>query len=384
MRRNPARGDDREHGAHTLRVQKGTIVGCYGNDVFVEIGPRVQGVIDRREFDQTPEIGAVYEFTLRGKEEELWSLALAEARSLSTWEDMECGSWVQARVVRRDHGGLQVKVGPMHAFMPKSQSGLARDKDAALLIGKTITCEVIEVDRERQRAIVSRRAVLQKERDARARQIDTLQPGQVVQARITRIENYSAFVRFKGGEGLIHISNLSDERVAHPDEVVKLGESVEAKILTIRQSGKRIALGLKQMHESPWKDVARTHYVDEIIEAVVTRIEEFGAFVALRPGVEGLLPRSQTGGQPPRAFLKLEQRLSLRILDLDCESESITFSLLHKNGARIDALEAQSVRDFTEFAQEAKSSDLSTNLGDLLRRAMHARPDDAQRGNRSA
>src|SRR5690348_14085067 len=119
---------DKDHGAHTLKVWKGLIVGVYGDDVFVELGPRMQGVISVREFELLPRIGESYEFTLRGREDGLWALARRERESLATWEDMERGSLVHARAVHANPDGLELKIGPLHAFMPKSHTGLARDE----------------------------------------------------------------------------------------------------------------------------------------------------------------------------------------------------------------------------------------------------------------
>lgn len=384
-----SRSPEKEHGPHTLRVWSGVIVGTNGDDVFVELGPRMQGVISAREFPGDVAIGEEHEFTLRGQEEDLWVLALREARSLTTWEDMEEGSLVQARVVRKKHGGLELKVGPLHAFMPKSHTGLARGQDPEVLAGKTVTCEVLEVDRERQRVLVSRKCVLQRERESRRQQeIGHLKPGSIVQGRITRIEDFGAFVRFGSGlEGLIHVSNLSHERVAHPSELLRLDDQVEAKILTIRRAGKRISLGLKQMQESPWNDLERTGYVDQIVEGRVCRVVDFGAFVELRKGVEGLLHASECGfgpGQRPRERFKVGQRLSLRIVAMECERERLSLSLLHRNGACIDAEEAASSRLFDELrSAEHERGRLATNLGPLLDRALGS-PGPAASGGESA
>ena len=153
---------DKHHGSHTLRIWRGTIVGICGHNVFVELGPRMQGVIARKHFRRPPLTGQSYEFTLHGQEEGLWALSLKEEEALETWQEMEEGSLVQARVVRLAPGGFEIKIGPLHAFMPKSHSGLARDERPEPLVGKNLTVEVLEVDAERQRAVVSRKLVLQR------------------------------------------------------------------------------------------------------------------------------------------------------------------------------------------------------------------------------
>jgi small subunit ribosomal protein S1 len=367
-------GYEDRHGPDTLRVWRGVVVGVNGDDVFVELGPRMQGVISRREFDGDPEPGDVHEYTLHDQEDGLWALSLRHTGHLTSWEAMERGSLVQARVIRPRPGGLELKIGPLHAFLPASQTGLPRGEEQQL-VGRNVTCEVIEVDAERQRVVVSRRVVVQREREsARQRAVDALKPGAVVQGRVTRIEPYGAFVRFgRGLEGLIHVSNLSHERVLHPSEVLAVGQSVDARVLYIKQGGKRIALGLKQMSESPWASLERELHPGRIVEGVVSRIAEYGAFVALRPGVEGLVPRSQTGLGPERGLQSLltpGQPVSVRVLDVDAERERMTLSLLHESGARIDPGEAAGARDFEEHLQGSEPAARGFRLGASLRKAL--------------
>lgn len=358
MRRSQedAGGELDRHGPDTLRVWQGTVVGVNGDDVFVELGPRMQGVLSRRQFDEEPAVGAVYDFTLHDQEDGLWALSLRDLGSLSTWEEMERGSLVQARVIRTRPGGLELKIGPLHAFMPTSQTGVPRGEEREL-VGRNVTCEVIEVDAERQRVVVSRKVVVQREREsARQRAVDALKPGQVVQGRVARVEPYGVFVRFgRGLEGLIHVSNLSHERVERPEDVVQLGQTVDAKVLYIKQGGKRIALGLKQMDESPWLELERHAYAGQIVSGRVTRTTDYGAFVEVRRGVEGLLHRSETGLAPDRAVetvLAPGQAVSVRIVDFDVEGERLSLSLLDPSGRRIRPDEAEGQQDYDELAAE--------------------------------
>jgi ribosomal protein S1 len=371
------RPDESDHGPHTLRICRGTVVGTFGDDVFVELGPRMQGVISVRRFEERPAIGDEFDFTLRGLEEGLWSLSLAREpeKSLVTWEKMEIGSLVQARAIRVAPGGLEMKIGPLHAFLPKSQTGLPRDQKLDLLVGRSFTCEVIEVDPERARVTVSRKIVVQRERVSEHQKlIDQLRIGEVVQGRVTRIEDYGAFVSFGHGlEGLVHVSNLSHERVEHPNEVVKLGQSLELKVLHVKRGGKRIGLGLKQMCESPWKKLDQTLYAGQLVAGVVTRVLDFGAFVAIRPGVEGLLPASEIGlgrDQGVNSALKPGQRLSVRVLSFDVPRERLSFSLLHKNGARIASDEAESAYSFEEMVRAREGQRFAKRLGDVLKRVL--------------
>jgi small subunit ribosomal protein S1 len=359
----------KDRGAHTLRVVDGIVVGVDGDDVFVELGPRMQGVISRRAFQQPPEVGAEHGFTLHGQEEGLWALSLIEEPTLGTWEELEVGSLVQARVVRVKPGGLEVKIGALHAFLPKSQTGLERGEDPAQLVGKVFSCEVTEVDAERQRCSVSRKLVVQRARESdRAREVGALAPGAVVQGRVTRVEDYGVFVRFgRGLEGLIHVSNLAWERVGHPSDVLSKGDAVDAKVLHVKQGGKRIGLGLKQMTESPWIAFAREHEPGMLLEGEVTRHADFGLFVRVARGVEGLAHRSECGlgdGEPLQRVATLGARLSARILSIDAAGERLSLSLLHETGRPIAPDEAQDQRAFEDLTDEPVPNDV---LGRLLR-----------------
>ncbi len=364
-----------QHGAHTLRVWSGTVVASFGNDVFIELGPRMQGVIELHHFQVPPTPGSVHEFTLRGLEEGLWSLALSTEKSLTTWKQMEIGCLVQARCVRVAPGGLEVKIGDLHGFMPKSHTGLARDQRPDPLVGKHMTVEVIEVDSERQRVTVSRKLVVQRERlNDHQREVDRLKIGQVVQGRVTRIEEYGAFVAIGHGlEGLVHVSNLSHERVESPESVVKIGDTLDLKVLHIRRGGKRIGLGLKQMHESPWADLERTAFVGQIVAGVVTRVRDFGAFIAIRPGVEGLVPASESGVGPTqrlRGVLQPGQKVSARILTIDTERERLALSFFHSSGLRIQPDESENAESFEGIARSLATEHLGTKLGEELGRAL--------------
>lgn len=381
---NTAKG----HGVHTLRRWRGTIVGIYGEDVFVELGPRMQGVITRADFSEAPQVGEEHHFTLRGKEDRLWALAIAGSPSLRSWESMETGSLVEARVQRAVEGGLQLKVGRLHAFMPRSHCGLTRDRKATRLLGKTLTCEVLEVDAQRQRVILSRKTVLQRERDQGASGSPSgLRVGQRVAGRVTRIESFGIFVAWgRGHEGMVHVSNICNQHVQHPDEHYSIGDPVEAQVLYLRRGGKRIGLGIKQLHEDPWQALARDPGPGGITQGMVTALRQGGARIRLRTGVEAFLPyaeyRSSASGRYP--ILRIGQNLAVRLVAICPESRRASLSLNRSNGAPLDGhdLEGEEAEwvDFGRFRSPKGSKPidqtpatqrrLGTNLGHLLRQAL--------------
>ena len=238
-----------------------------------------------------------------------------------------------------------------------------------------MTCEVIEIDAERQRVLVSRKLVVQRERDdERQREVDALTVGQVVHGRVTRLEPFGAFVSFgRGLEGMIHVSNLAWERVAHPSAVLQLGQTLNAKVLALRNGGRRIALGLKQMSPSPWAQLRSRLPIGRIVEGTVKRVLPFGAFVAVMPGIEGLVHNTQAdlrGQKSLAAQLQPGERVSVRVLSLDDESERLALSLLHSDGRPIGRDEAPAHATFESLDLSSPSFD--SKLGRLLREALEA------------
>lgn len=374
--------EEGERGAHTLEVVEGIITGVYGHDVFVELGPRKEGVIARDAFLEPPAIGQRHSFTLRGREDSLWILNLIEERTLEQWVELEEGSLTTARVTRSTHDGYQLKIGPLHAFMPFSKSGVRRGKDRPKLLGRSVVVEVLHVDADKQRAVVSRKSVLKMQREGR--DPHSVVPGQTVQGRVTRIESYGVFLRFgRGREGLCHVSNMSVDRLDHPSDMVSVGDVLDARVLHVRAGGKRIALGLKQLHESPWARAEREHWEGQIVPIELVRVGDFGAVARLMPGIDGIVPISECGGLQPRIGLAVGDRRSARILELDPDDQRIAFSLQHLDGRLVDLDEAETMASFESLLAERgrgrsvgtrddadEDGTAGTNLGALLRRAL--------------
>ena len=368
-----SQGTADERGHHTLKVMRGVVVGVHGRDVFVELGPRMQGVIESDAFTMKPREGAQFDFTLRGQEEGLWRLALTEEEVLHSWEDMEVASIVEGRVSATNLGGLELRVGRLHAFMPRSETGMPRGSDLDELIGQTFVCEVIEVDHERQRCLLSRKRVLKRARERGGE--GAVRPGEVVHGRIIRVEDYGAFVRFgRGGQGLVHISNISHRRIAHPGELLNVGDAVEAKVLHIQRGGKRISLGIKQLGESPWTGAGERFPEASLVSGVVERVLGAGVLIALEPDLSGFVPRRECGfgtGEPLTAHYVEGQPVSVRVVSVELREERLTLSLLHTDGARIMAEEAQFADSAKSAMSELQPKPLAgTDLGELLKQAL--------------
>ena len=359
---------------HLLR---GTVTGLSGSDVIVELGPVMQGILPAAEFeDPGPVVGKSYEFGLRGQEEDgLWRLSLSEAKALAAWDELEVGSRVEAKVSGVNTGGLELRIGPIAAFMPASHVSLERVEDLSGELGKKFVCEVLEVDRDRQRVLLSRRAVLAAERDAaRQESLGALSVGQVVTGKVTRVEPFGAFVSLMPGvEGLLHVSNLSHQRVESATEVVQPGVELQVKILSIAEGGRRIGLGRKQLEADPWQEQAARLSTGSVVPAKVTRLMDFGAFCELSPGVEGLLHVSQLKGdrvRHPREVLSVGEELTVRVLSLDPGTKRISLSRLDERGAVLGSADSVESSEIDRVLRESSSGPRGTNLGNLFKRAL--------------
>ena len=356
-------------------VRQGTIVGITGDDVFVELGPRVQGVISLKEFDKRPEAGEVYDFTLHGREDELWLLSRRELQALAAWDEVEAGSLVKARVTGQNTGGLEAKVGPMPAFLPASQVALRHEDNLAAYIGQTLVCQVLEVDRDRKRILLSRRAVLEKEREEAVKEtIGRLSAGQKVKGKVTRVESFGAFVDLGGGiEGLVHVSNLSHRRVENAASVLAVGQEVEAQILSIQDGGKRIGLSTKALEPDPWDGAASRYAADLVVSGKVTRLAEFGAFVEIEPGLEGLLHVSQMAKdrvRRPGDVVKAGETITVRVVAVEPEKRRLSLSRLDPRGAVLGSEEAVDAAVIDEALQKNAAVPARTNLGNLFKKAL--------------
>jgi ribosomal protein S1 len=331
----------------------------------------VQGCIPRAEFDAVPPPGTPLRVTLVGREEGLWILSVREAKALSAWDELEVGSLVKGQVYGINKGGLELKLGPSRAFMPASQVALEHVEDLAAFAGQTLLCEVLELDREKRRVVVSRRAVLERERrTSRQSATEKLAVNAIVRGRVARLESYGAFVDLGGVEGLLHVSNLAHRRVEHPEELLKLGQDIEVVVLSIEEGGKRIGLSRKLLEPDPWDSVAERYRPDQVLQARVRRLMNFGAFLELEPGIEGLLHVSQLGGRArdPGQAVKVGEEVTVRIQSIDPHQKRISLTRLAPNGALLGSDEAAGGAEVQSVLGEARA--LSTNLGALLGKAL--------------
>jgi small subunit ribosomal protein S1 len=358
------------------RYQRGTVVGLQGDDVFVELGPRMQGVAPSTDFEAEPKVGDVFEFVLHGRDDDLWVLRRRTARPTApaVGEDVQPGALVVAKISGQNTGGLEAKVAGVSAFLPASQVSLHREDNLAQFLGQNLTCEVIEVDRERKRIVLSRRRVLEREREtSRQEAAGRLTVGQTVQGKVVRVEPFGAFVDLGGGlEGMIHVSNIAHKRVEKAGEALQVGAEVQAQVLKIEEGGKRIGLGIKQLLPDPWSEAQRRYPPDTVLNGRVTKLMEFGAFVELEPGVEGLVHVSQLSKdrvRRPSDVVKPGQEIAVRILAVEPARSRISLSRMDSRGALLGSEESVDAAVIDQALEATKAKPLGTNLGALFKKA---------------
>ncbi len=331
----PPRERDSSGESAPRQKRVGTIVALHGGNAMVEFDPKTQGMCPREYFDEPPALGAEMEFNLDRYDdnEGLYLLSRRGAVQKAEWESLEVGQLVEARCTGTNKGGLEMEVANHRAFMPAGQVDLRHVPDLGVFVGEKMPCEVMEIDRSRARIILSRKSHLAAERaKSRDELLGELEVGETRSAVITNIKPFGAFADLGGIDGLIHVSDLSHERVKDPESVVNLGDQVEVRVLKIEGTGDdtRISLGMKQLQQDPYE--AGLQQIEEggTVSGRVTKLMAFGAFVEIAPGVEGLIHISELSHDRINRVsqvVKPDEVVTVKILSVDADSRRISLSL---------------------------------------------------------
>jgi small subunit ribosomal protein S1 len=356
-------------------VVNGRVVRIDKDEVLVDIGYKSEGVIPsnelsiRKSVDPSDEVelGEEVDALVLTKEDAEGQLILSKkrARFEKAWRRIETaaesGEPVEGGVIEVVKGGLILDLG-VRGFLPASLVDIRRVHNLDEFMGQTLECKVIELNRSRNNVVLSRRAVLEEERkEVREQILDRLQPGQIVEGKISNIVDFGAFVDLDGIDGLIHISELSWSHVNHPSEVVAIGDDVRIKVLDIDRDRQRISLGLKQTQEDPWQRVVSTHRSGDVLEGTVTKVVAFGAFVEILPGVEGLVHISELADhhvESPSEVVEPGAKLNVKILEIDEERRRLSLSIKRVEGQNMPMqdLGAQIAEASGEADEDAQSA----------------------------
>src|SRR3954451_20096497 len=330
-------------------VVSGKVVRIDKDEVLVDIGYKSEGVIPSNELsirksanpEDEVELGEEVDALVLTKEDQDGRLILSKkrARFEKAWRRIEAaaesGEPVKGTVIEVVKGGLIIDLG-VRGFLPASLVDIRRVPHLDEYLGQEIECKVIELNRSRNNVVLSRRAVLEEERkEVRQQILDRLQPGIIVEGKISNIVDFGAFVDPDGIDGLIHISELSWSHVNHPEEILSIGDTVQVKVLDIDRERQRISLGLKQTQEDPWQRVVDTYNVGDELEGTVTKVVAFGAFVEILEGVEGLVHISELAQQHvenPREVVQPGDEVKVKILEIDSERRRLSLSIKRVEG----------------------------------------------------
>ncbi len=320
-------------------ILKGRVIDIVNEDVIVDVGYKSEGIISKFEFENPEEIdiGDEVEVLLDGVEDETGQIQLSKRKAdrLRGWERVisthKEGDTVRGKVMRKIKGGLVVDIG-VPAFLPASQVSIRRQADISEFIGQEIEGTIIKIDESRMNIVISRRKLIEEQRDQMKRQLLTeIAEGQVRRGTVKNLADFGAFVDLGGIDGLLHITDMSWGRVSHPSEVVQIDAEIEVVVLKVDRERERIALGLKQLTPSPWKKVDERYPLGTRVMGEVTNIVPYGAFVKLEEGLEGLVHISEMSWTKrinhPSEILAVGAKVEVLVLDINKEKKEISLGM---------------------------------------------------------
>ncbi len=328
-------------------ILEGTVVNADHDTVMVDIGYKSEGIIPAREFKDnegnlTVKPGDRVEVLLErwGPEDGTLRISYAKAKRRKVWEKIqeafEAGEPIEATAIAKVKGGLTVRIGEgaggVKAFLPYSQIDVRPHPNMDSLVGESFPVQILDCNRKRENVVVSRRVLLEKElAEKKAKTLESLEEGQVREGVVKNITDYGVFVDLGGIDGLLHVTDISWGRVEHPSKVYKVGETIKVKVLSFDREKEKVALGVKQLTEDPWLRVEEKYPVDTKVTGRVVSLTEYGAFVELEEGVEGLIHVSEMSWtkriRHPKQILSVGDTVEAMVLKVDPEAKRISLGL---------------------------------------------------------
>ncbi|HXZ83449.1 MAG TPA: 30S ribosomal protein S1 [Acidimicrobiales bacterium] len=356
-------------------IVKGTIVKVDNDEVLLDIGYKSEGVIPVRELSirhdvdahEIVSVGDEVEALVLQKEDKEGRLVLSKKRAQyeRAWGDIErikeSGGVVEGPVIEVVKGGLILDIG-LRGFLPASLVELRRVRDLQPYIGKTLEAKIIELDKNRNNVVLSRRAWLEEtQKEQRGEFLVNLKPGEIRRGVVSSVVNFGAFVDLGGMDGLIHVSELSWKHVDHPSSVVQVGDEVTVQVLDVDLDKERISLSLKATQSDPWQEFASAHHVGELVYGRITKLVPFGAFVQVGDGIEGLVHISEMAAHHvdlPEQVVTAGEELWVKIIDIDLQRRRISLSI--KQAAEGGEVAEEYREAFGEHAYDAEGNYIGT------------------------
>ncbi|NCG25573.1 MAG: 30S ribosomal protein S1, partial [Actinobacteria bacterium] len=353
------------------QLVKGTVVRIDQDEVLLDIGYKSEGVIPRRELSirndvdpsEVVSVGEAVEALVITKEDKEGRLVLSKKRAQyeRAWgqieELKEADGVVKGSVIEVVKGGLIVDIG-LRGFLPASLVELRRVRDLQPYVGKELEAKIIELDKNRNNVVLSRRAWLEEtQKEQRGAFLDNLKPGERRKGVVSSVVNFGAFVDLGGMDGLVHVSELSWKHVDHPSSVVTVGDEIDVEVLEVDLDRERISLSLKATQQDPWQEFAGGHRVGELVYGRVTKLVPFGSFVQVGDGIEGLVHISEMSAHHvdlPEQVVTPGEELWVKIIDLDLQRRRISLSI--KQAAEGGQVAAEYQEHFGEHAYDTEGN----------------------------
>ena len=345
-------------------IVEGIIVKVDRDEVLLDIGYKTEGVIPSRELsikhdvdpNEVVAVGDVVEALVLQKEDKEGRLILSKKRAQyeRAWGSIEAikeaDGVVEGVVIEVVKGGLILDIG-LRGFLPASLVEMRRVRDLQPYVGKTIEAKIIELDKNRNNVVLSRRAWLeQTQSEVRQTFLNNLAKGQIRSGVVSSIVNFGAFVDLGGVDGLVHVSELSWKHIDHPSEVVEVGTEVTVEVLDVDMDRERVSLSLKSTQEDPWQHFARTHQMGQVVPGKVTKLVPFGAFVRVEEGIEGLVHISELAERHveiPEQVVQVNDDIMVKVIDIDLERRRISLSLKQANEGTIGEATGENFDPYT-------------------------------------
>jgi small subunit ribosomal protein S1 len=337
--------------------KRGRVVSVHGEDVFVDVGGRTQGVLAIAQFPEgTPAAGQEVDVTIEGYDNADGLLILSRQGAAAVavdWSSVAEGMIVDARVTGTNKGGLAVEVNGIRGFIPVSQIDLYRVEDTQAFVNQKLRCVITEANPVEKNLVLSRRELLEREREeAREKLWQELAEGQIRMGVVRNVKEFGAFLDLGGVDGLLPVGEMSWNRIDDPATVVQIGQQLRVAVIRLDRERRKITLGLKQLLPSPWDDIESRYPPKTTVSGKVTRLMDFGAFVELEPGIEGLIHNSELSTRyvrHPKEVVQPGQQVQVTVLKVDPTERRIGLSL---KAALQDAAEAAEPEPETEVKKK--------------------------------
>ncbi len=364
-------------------IRKGVIASIGANQILVSVGTKSEGVVAGRELEQLTaeeraelQVGQEVNVYVLNPEDQNGNVVLSfkRAQEEMSWENVgkmiADETVIDTKIIGFNKGGLIAAVGNLRGFVPSSQISASRRAQSSgdtpeqrwqKMVGQPISVRIIEVDRERRRLILSERSASTESRSSmKDRVISELEEGKVYTGKVTSLADFGAFVNINGADGLVHLSELSWERLTHPKEILEVGQEVQVKVINVDREKKRIGLSMRALQDDPWKSRVEKYSVGQLVEGTITRLTKFGAFARLEGDIEGLIHISELSEnrvEHPKEVLKEGETKTLRVIRIDGEQHRVGLSLRKVDSA------AFADKDFKMLTQQYREQDEEPSSG---------------------